>query len=66
VSLCDCLSLLSFPTHSFDYRYRQEPLLHLPFEFLEMLIEIDNNVSLFRHAHATMVGFLLFFSVFLW
>ena len=35
--------------------YRQEPLLHLPFEFLEMLIEIDNNVSLFRHAHATMV-----------
>ena len=35
--------------------YRQEPLLHLPFEFLQILIEIDNNVSLFRHAHATMV-----------
>jgi len=35
--------------------YREESLFHLPFEFLNSLIEIDNNMSLFRHAHATMV-----------
>jgi len=35
--------------------YRNEPIFHLPFELLNTLVEIDENISLWRHSHATMV-----------
>eukprot|EP00008_Paramoeba_atlantica_P005747 CAMPEP_0201477086 /NCGR_PEP_ID=MMETSP0151_2-20130828/2196_1 /ASSEMBLY_ACC=CAM_ASM_000257 /TAXON_ID=200890 /ORGANISM="Paramoeba atlantica, Strain 621/1 / CCAP 1560/9" /LENGTH=264 /DNA_ID=CAMNT_0047857703 /DNA_START=408 /DNA_END=1199 /DNA_ORIENTATION=- len=35
--------------------YRHEPIFHLPFEFLEAIVDFDQNMSLFRHSHATMV-----------
>lgn len=35
--------------------YRDEPIFHLPFEFLQAIVDLDNNMSLLRHAHATMV-----------
>lgn len=35
--------------------YRDFPLLHLPFELLSMLLEIDELLSLWRHRHIHMV-----------
>ncbi len=35
--------------------YRDYPLLHLPFELLSILLEIDEQMSLWRHRHIHMV-----------
>ncbi|MBW3582970.1 MAG: tryptophan 2,3-dioxygenase [Euryarchaeota archaeon] len=35
--------------------YRDEPILHEPFRFLESLIDIDENFTEWRHRHAIMV-----------
>lgn len=35
--------------------YRDYPLLHLPFELISILLEIDEHLSLWRHRHIHMV-----------
>ncbi|MGZ4026574.1 MAG: tryptophan 2,3-dioxygenase family protein, partial [Flavisolibacter sp.] len=35
--------------------YRGYPLLHLPFELLNQLLEIDEQLSTWRHRHMNMV-----------
>ena len=35
--------------------YRDNPLLHLPYELLSMLLEVDEQLSLWRHRHIHMV-----------
>lgn len=35
--------------------YRDEPILHIPFRLLQALVEIDENMTLWRHRHALMV-----------
>jgi len=35
--------------------YRDEPILHLPFQFITCLIEVDNQMTAWRHRHAQMV-----------
>jgi tryptophan 2,3-dioxygenase len=35
--------------------YRDHPLLHLPFEFISSLLEIDEHMSMWRHRHIHMV-----------
>ena len=35
--------------------YREEPILQLPFQFITCLIDIDNEVTNWRHRHAQMV-----------
>jgi tryptophan 2,3-dioxygenase len=35
--------------------YRDEPILHVPFRLLQALVEIDENMTLWRHRHALMV-----------
>lgn len=35
--------------------YRDYPLLHLPFELLNLLLEIDEQLSMWRHRHIHMV-----------
>ena len=35
--------------------YREEPILHLPFQFITSLIDIDNQFTAWRHRHAQMV-----------
>jgi len=35
--------------------YREEPILHTPFQVLKTLTEIDENLSLWRYHHAIMV-----------
>jgi len=35
--------------------YRDEPILHMPFQLLNSLVEIDENFSVWRYRHAMMV-----------
>ena len=35
--------------------YREEPILQLPFQFITCLMDIDNEVTAWRHRHAQMV-----------
>ncbi len=35
--------------------YRDEPILHLPFQFMTCLIDVDNQFTNWRHRHAQMV-----------
>lgn len=35
--------------------YRDEPILHLPFQFMTSLIDIDNELTTWRYRHAQMV-----------
>ena len=35
--------------------YREEPILHLPFQFITSLMDIDNQLTAWRHRHAQMV-----------
>ena len=35
--------------------YRDEPILHLPFRFLSLLMDIDEHFAKWRHRHALMV-----------
>lgn len=35
--------------------YREEPILHLPFQFMTCLIDIDNQMTTWRYRHAQMV-----------
>lgn len=35
--------------------YRDEPILHIPFRLLSLLVDIDENFSTWRHRHALMV-----------
>ncbi len=35
--------------------YREEPILYLPFQFMNCLIDIDNQMTAWRHRHAQMV-----------
>ncbi len=35
--------------------YRDHPMLHLPYELLNMLLEVDEQLSLWRHRHIHMV-----------
>lgn len=35
--------------------YREEPILHLPFQFITSLMDIDNQMTAWRHRHAQMV-----------
>lgn len=35
--------------------YRDEPILHLPFRFLERLLDVDEHFTMWRHRHAIMV-----------
>lgn len=35
--------------------YRDEPILHLPFQFMTCLIDIDNQLTTWRYRHAQMV-----------
>jgi tryptophan 2,3-dioxygenase len=35
--------------------YRDEPILHVPFRLLQALVDIDENMTLWRHRHALMV-----------
>ena len=35
--------------------YRDEPILHLPFQFLTALVDIDESLTTWRHRHAQMV-----------
>ena len=35
--------------------YREEPILHLPFQFMNCLIDIDNQLTTWRYRHAQMV-----------
>jgi tryptophan 2,3-dioxygenase len=35
--------------------YRDYPMLHLPFELLSSLLEIDQHLSMWRHRHIHMV-----------
>ena len=35
--------------------YRDEPILHLPFRLLRLLVDIDENMSSWRYRHALMV-----------
>jgi len=35
--------------------YRDEPILHLPFQFMTCLIDIDNQMTNWRYRHAQMV-----------
>ncbi len=36
--------------------YRDEPILHLPFRLLNLLVDIDENFSAWRYRHALMAG----------
>ena len=35
--------------------YREEPILHLPFQFMTCLVDIDNQLTTWRYRHAQMV-----------
>jgi tryptophan 2,3-dioxygenase len=35
--------------------YRDEPILHLPYRLLQVLVDIDENFSTWRYRHALMV-----------
>ena len=35
--------------------YREEPILHLPFQFMTCLVDIDNQLTAWRYRHAQMV-----------
>ena len=35
--------------------YRDEPILHLPFQFITCLMDVDNQMTAWRHRHAQMV-----------
>lgn len=39
----------------FIHLYREEPILHPPFRFLTLLVDIDDLLSSWRHGHAQMV-----------
>jgi len=49
------LSSLASRNALFIMLYRDYPLLHLPFELLSVLLEIDEQLSLWRHRHIHMV-----------
>src|SRR5690606_37313964 len=49
------LSQLAMKNALFIMLYRDYPLLHLPFELLDRLLEIDEQLSLWRHRHIHMV-----------
>src|SRR5262249_32193065 len=36
------------------YLYRDEPILHLPYRLLTLLVDIDDLFSTWRHQHATL------------
>jgi tryptophan 2,3-dioxygenase len=40
----------------FIFLYRDEPALHLPFKMLKLLMDIDENLALWRLRHALMVS----------
>jgi tryptophan 2,3-dioxygenase len=35
--------------------YRDHPILHMPFRFLNLLVEVDENFAIWRHRHVIMV-----------
>ncbi len=49
------LSVESNRNALFIMLYRDYPLLHLPYDLLSVLLEIDENLSLWRHRHIHMV-----------
>lgn len=50
------LSLRATQAALFIYLYRDFPLLQQPFRFLDALIEMDENLALWRYRHALMVS----------
>lgn len=50
------LSLKATQAALFIYLYRDYPLLQQPFRFLDALIEMDENLALWRYRHALMVS----------
>ena len=53
------LSHQSFLAALFIHLYRDEPMLHLPFRFLTLLVEIDESLTRWRSRHALMVHRML-------
>lgn len=49
------LSIASNRNALFIMLYRDYPLLHLPYELLSVLLEIDEGLSMWRHRHIHMV-----------
>ncbi len=49
----------SFQAALFIHLYRDEPMLHLPFRFLTLLVEIDESLTRWRSRHALMVQRML-------
>ena len=39
----------------FIHLYRDEPILHVPFQLLSKLVEIDDHITTWRYRHAQMV-----------
>lgn len=39
----------------FIHLYRDEPILHIPFQLLSRLVEIDDHLTTWRYRHAQMV-----------
>jgi len=53
------LSRLAFQAALFIHLYRDEPLLQQPFRLLELLVEIDEQLTAWRYRHALMVQRML-------
>lgn len=49
----------AFMAALFIYLYREEPVLQVPFRILEMLIDIDETLTLWRQRHALMAHRML-------
>ena len=49
----------AFMAALFIYLYREEPVLQVPFRILEMLIDIDETLTLWRQRHASMAHRML-------
>jgi tryptophan 2,3-dioxygenase len=49
----------AFMAALFIYLYREEPVLQIPFRILEMLIDIDETLTLWRQRHALMAHRML-------
>lgn len=49
------MSLRALQAGLLIHLYRDEPILHVPFRLLQALVDIDENMTLWRHRHALMV-----------
>merc|ERR1711871_960485 len=49
------LSFKAMQAALFINMYQQEPVLQLPFRLLDSLLEIDEQLTLWRHRHSLMV-----------